>query len=89
MIAGCCECSNYLHVNKITSNNASYHDNMYCVAVVMVIVVSCHIGGNVSTNAGGMRLLRYGSLRGNILGIEAVRNQSCCPLHFCSAFWSL
>ncbi|XP_071805485.1 D-2-hydroxyglutarate dehydrogenase, mitochondrial-like [Asterias amurensis] len=33
---------------------------------------SCHIGGNVSTNAGGLRLLRYGSLRGTVLGIEAV-----------------
>nr|CAD7197965.1 unnamed protein product [Timema douglasi] len=34
---------------------------------------SCHIGGNVSTNAGGLRLLRYGSLQGNVLGIEAVK----------------
>ena len=25
---------------------------------------SCHIGGNISTNAGGLRLLRYGSLKG-------------------------
>jgi D-2-hydroxyglutarate dehydrogenase len=33
---------------------------------------SCHIGGNVSTNAGGLRLLRYGSLKGNVLGLEAV-----------------
>ncbi|MCJ1245606.1 hypothetical protein MMC30_002810 [Trapelia coarctata] len=33
---------------------------------------SCHIGGNVATNAGGLRLLRYGSLHGNILGLEAV-----------------
>lgn len=33
---------------------------------------SCQIGGNVSTNAGGLRLLRYGNLHGNILGIEAV-----------------
>ena len=33
---------------------------------------SCQIGGNVATNAGGLRLLRYGSLHGNILGIEAV-----------------
>ncbi|KAI9740499.1 MAG: hypothetical protein M1834_005079 [Cirrosporium novae-zelandiae] len=33
---------------------------------------SCHIGGNISTNAGGLRLLRYGSLHGNVLGIEAV-----------------
>ena len=34
---------------------------------------SCRIGGNVSTNAGGVRLLRYGSLHGSVLGIEAVR----------------
>jgi (R)-2-hydroxyglutarate---pyruvate transhydrogenase len=33
---------------------------------------SCQIGGNVSTNAGGLRFLRYGSLHGNVLGIEAV-----------------
>uniref|UniRef100_A0A452DT28 D-2-hydroxyglutarate dehydrogenase, mitochondrial n=1 Tax=Capra hircus TaxID=9925 RepID=A0A452DT28_CAPHI len=26
---------------------------------------SCHIGGNVATNAGGLRFLRYGSLRGD------------------------
>lgn len=34
---------------------------------------SCHIGGNVSTNAGGLRLLRYGNLQGSVLGVEAVR----------------
>ncbi|KAF2964550.1 hypothetical protein GQX73_g9019 [Xylaria multiplex] len=33
---------------------------------------SCQIGGNVSTNAGGLRLLRYGSLHGNVLGLQAV-----------------
>jgi len=33
---------------------------------------TCQIGGNVATNAGGLRLLRYGSLHGNVLGIEAV-----------------
>lgn len=33
---------------------------------------SCHIGGNLATNAGGLRLLRYGSLHGTVLGIEAV-----------------
>jgi (R)-2-hydroxyglutarate---pyruvate transhydrogenase len=33
---------------------------------------SCQIGGNVATNAGGLRLLRYGSLHGNVLGIETV-----------------
>ncbi|OAY66316.1 putative D-2-hydroxyglutarate dehydrogenase, mitochondrial [Ananas comosus] len=33
---------------------------------------SCQIGGNVSTNAGGLRFIRYGSLHGNILGLEVV-----------------
>lgn len=33
---------------------------------------SCRIGGNVATNAGGTRFIRYGSLRGTVLGIEAV-----------------
>jgi (R)-2-hydroxyglutarate---pyruvate transhydrogenase len=33
---------------------------------------SCCVGGNVATNAGGLRLLRYGSLHGNVLGLEVV-----------------
>lgn len=34
---------------------------------------TCQIGGNISTNAGGLRLVRYGNLHGNVLGIEAVK----------------
>lgn len=37
---------------------------------------SCQIGGNVSTNAGGIRLLRYGSLHGNVLGELLPSNSS-------------
>lgn len=37
---------------------------------------SCHIGGNLATNAGGLRFLRYGSLRGTVLGLEAVSGVS-------------
>ena len=33
---------------------------------------SCQIGGNVATNAGGLRFLRYGSLHSNVLGLETV-----------------
>ncbi len=33
---------------------------------------SCTIGGNVATNAGGLRVLRYGDTRAQVLGIEAV-----------------
>ena len=34
---------------------------------------SCHIGGNVSTNAGGLRLLRYGSLHGRGMHLNIIR----------------
>ena len=33
---------------------------------------SCTIGGNVSTNAGGISVLRYGMMRDLVLGLEAV-----------------
>lgn len=41
---------------------------------------SCHIGGNISTNAGGVRLLRYGSLHGNVLGLQAVSLSKALPV---------
>ncbi len=33
---------------------------------------SCTIGGNLSTNAGGVNVLRYGSARAQVLGLEVV-----------------
>ncbi len=33
---------------------------------------SCQIGGNLSTNAGGINVVRYGTARAQVLGIEAV-----------------
>lgn len=33
---------------------------------------SCTIGGNLATNAGGNRVIRYGMMRDQVLGIEAV-----------------
>ena len=33
---------------------------------------SCLVGGNISTNAGGVQVLRYGNMRELVLGIEAV-----------------
>jgi hypothetical protein len=37
---------------------------------------SCTIGGNIATNAGGMRVLRYGSWHHNVLG-EEEETQRC------------
>jgi FAD/FMN-containing dehydrogenase len=33
---------------------------------------SCTIGGNIATNAGGVRVLRFGMMRDQVLGLEAV-----------------
>jgi len=33
---------------------------------------SCQIGGNLATNAGGIRLIRYGSPHGNVTGMQIV-----------------
>lgn len=33
---------------------------------------SCQIGGNLSTNAGGVQVLRYGNMRDLVLGLEVV-----------------
>ena len=33
---------------------------------------SCQIGGNISTNAGGVQVLRYGNTRNLVLGLEVV-----------------
>lgn len=33
---------------------------------------SCHIGGNIATNAGGVKLIRYGGTREQVLGLEVV-----------------
>src|SRR5690606_17199627 len=34
---------------------------------------SCQVGGNIATNAGGLRVIRHGTVRDNLLGLEAVQ----------------
>jgi FAD/FMN-containing dehydrogenase len=48
------------------------HEKGLCMPLDLGAKGSCHIGGNVSTNAGGLRLLRYGNLHGSVMGVEAV-----------------
>jgi FAD/FMN-containing dehydrogenase len=38
----------------------------------LAVASQCHIGGVISTNAGGVNVLRYGTMRELVLGIEAV-----------------
>ncbi|KAL9464558.1 hypothetical protein AB3S75_002211 [Citrus x aurantiifolia] len=57
----------------ILENLVSFLDNHgFIMPLDLGAKGSCQIGGNVSTNAGGLRLVRYGSLHGNVLGLEAV-----------------
>lgn len=49
------------------------HERGLCMPLDLGAKGSCHIGGNVSTNAGGLRLLRYGNLHGSVLGVEVVK----------------
>jgi FAD/FMN-containing dehydrogenase len=44
-----------------------------CFPLSLASEGSCTIGGNVSTNAGGVNVLRYGNMRELVLGLEVVR----------------
>jgi FAD/FMN-containing dehydrogenase len=47
-------------------------DHGLCFPLSMASEGSCQIGGNISTNAGGTNVLRYGNTRELVLGLEAV-----------------
>jgi FAD/FMN-containing dehydrogenase len=49
---------------------ASAADRLF--ALSLAAEGSCQIGGNLSTNAGGVNVLRYGNTREQVLGLEAV-----------------
>lgn len=47
-------------------------DNDRLFAVALAAQGSCEIGGNISTNAGGVQVVRYGNTRESVLGLEVV-----------------
>jgi FAD/FMN-containing dehydrogenase len=49
---------------------ADRHDRLFPVSLASE--GSCQIGGNVSTNAGGIATLAYGNMREQVLGLEVV-----------------
>jgi FAD/FMN-containing dehydrogenase len=51
-------------------NAASEMDRLFPLS--LAAEGSCEIGGNISTNAGGIAVLRYGSMRDLVLGLEVV-----------------
>ena len=47
-------------------------DNEQLFPVSLAAEGSCQIGGNIATNAGGVNVLRYGSMRDQVLGLQMV-----------------
>ena len=50
---------------------AERHDRLFPLGLT-AIAKHCEIGGNLSTNAGGIGVLRYGNMRDLVLGLEVV-----------------
>ncbi len=50
---------------------AEKNDRMFPLGLT-AIAKQCEIGGNLSTNAGGISVLRYGNMRDLVLGLEVV-----------------
>jgi FAD/FMN-containing dehydrogenase len=50
---------------------ADQHDRLFPLGLT-AIAPHCEIGGNLSTNAGGVSVLRYGNMRDLVLGLEVV-----------------
>lgn len=50
-------------------------DKGYFFPIDLAAKGSCHIGGNVATNAGGLRVLRYGMMRNWVSGLKVVTGQ--------------
>jgi FAD/FMN-containing dehydrogenase len=49
---------------------AEQHDRLFPLSLASE--GTCEIGGNLSTNAGGVQVLRYGNMRELVLGVEVV-----------------
>src|SRR5258708_944010 len=55
---------------QILQETAASHDRFFPLS--LGAQGSCMIGGNLSTNAGGVQVLRYGNARNLVLGLEVV-----------------
>src|SRR5258707_453048 len=60
-------------VLKTIQETAARHDRLFPLS--LAAEGSCTIGGNLSTNAGGVQGLHYGNARQPVLGLEAVTPQ--------------
>ena len=63
----------YLEAGVIVENaNSKLENNGFIFPLNMSSIGSSQVGGAIATNAGGMNVVRYGSMRNNILSLEVV-----------------
>uniref|UniRef100_A0A0N4ZEA8 D-2-hydroxyglutarate dehydrogenase, mitochondrial n=1 Tax=Parastrongyloides trichosuri TaxID=131310 RepID=A0A0N4ZEA8_PARTI len=67
--SGIIECDAGYILEEINQKLEEYN---YMMPIDLGAKGSCFIGGNVATCAGGIRLIRYGNIHANILGLDAV-----------------
>ncbi|MDF2233654.1 FAD-binding oxidoreductase [Albimonas sp. CAU 1670] len=60
-------------VLQTVQEEAARHDRLFPLS--LAAEGTCQIGGNLSTNAGGVQVLRYGNARALVLGLEVVTAQ--------------
>lgn len=63
------ECESGVILHDLSNKVAKYN---YHFPLSMASSGSCQIGGAISTNAGGINVIKYGSIRQNILDLEVV-----------------
>ena len=57
----------------ILENANSYvGEKRYVMPLYLGARGSCHVGGNISTNAGGSRFIKYNSMHANTVGLKCV-----------------
>lgn len=66
----------YLHLFLLFKEdvNSRLRDDGYMIPIDLGAKGSCLIGGITATNAGGIRLIRYGSMHSHVTGLEVVRS---------------
>lgn len=58
---------------QTVQEEAARHDRLFPLS--LAAEGTCQVGGNLSTNAGGVQVLRYGNARALVLGLEVVTAQ--------------
>ena len=65
----------------LAQTQAHVRDHNFEIGVDLAARDSCTIGGMIATNAGGINVLRYGAMREQLIGVEAVMSDGTVIKH--------